>query len=276
MMTSQVSQVDGVAHETGHPHIPVQRPPRRGAMTGLAQLTRSEFRLMFREPSISFVVVLPILLIMIFGLLPSTGKPSADFGGGRFIDFYVPVVLTMIIAMMSLNLLAGVLGTYRERGVLRRLAATPVRPLTLMMAQGLVNFVLLTAVSAVLLGTAGFAFDVPMPRQMLGFLLAFVLCVSAMFSIGLLIAAVAPNGRAANGIGTLVFFPLIFLAGMWTPGPMMPEVVRRISEFSPLGAGMQAMQRAWDGSFPLPLHLGVMLAFTLGVGFVAARLFRWE
>jgi ABC-2 type transport system permease protein len=262
------------AHPT---HLNIENPERRNSvMTGLRPLIGSEARLLFRDPGIFFVLVIPILLVMIFGLLPSTSEPSEDFGGGRFIDFYLPPIITLIIAMMALNLLTSVLATYRERGVLRRLAVTPVRPVTVMLAQGVVNLVLLAGLTLAVLAIGGFAFDVPMPRQPVGFVLAFVLCVSSMFAIGLLISALAPTGRAANGIGTVAFFPLAFLAGLWTPGPLMPDVVRRISDFSPLGAGSQALQRAWDGSFPEPLHLVVMLVFTLGVGFIAARLFRWE
>ncbi|ONI81351.1 hypothetical protein ALI144C_21430 [Actinosynnema sp. ALI-1.44] len=261
-----------VAQENDH-----RAPGKAGSvLTGLGKLTGSEFRLMLRDPGIFFVAFFPVVLVLVFGLLPSTSSPSEEFGGGRFIDFYLPPVLTMIIAMMALNALSGVLAAYRERGVLRRLASTPVRPVTLMLAQGLVNMLLLSSVTAVVLLLAGLAFDVPLPRQFFGFVLAFVLCVSAMFALGLLIAALAPTGKAANGIGTVAFFPLAFLAGVWTPGPLMPDVVRRISDFSPLGAGSQAMQAAWSGAFPKPLHLIVLLGFTLVVGFIASRLFRWE
>jgi ABC-2 type transport system permease protein len=245
-------------------------------MVGLDKLMRSEFRLLFRDPGIVWVIVLPILLVVIFGSIPSMSTPSEDFGGGRFIDFYTPVLVTMIIGLLSLNILAGVLGTYRERGVLRRLAVTPVRPATLLLAQAVVNVALLLAMVIALLTIANVAFDVPLPGNIPGFLVALVLCVAAMFAVGLVIAAVAPTGKAANGIGTVLFFPMAFLAGLWTPGPLLPDVVRKISDFTPLGAGVQAMQKAWEGSFPSPLHLIVLVAFVLGLGFIAARLFRWE
>ncbi|RSM89519.1 ABC transporter permease [Kibdelosporangium aridum] len=247
-----------------------------GALTGLGKLTGSEFRLMLRDPGMIFVAFIPVLLVMIFGLLPSTSSPSEDFGGGRFIDYYLPPIVTMVIGMMALNALTSVLATYRERGILRRLAVTPVRPVSLMLAQGIVNLASLTTITAGVLALAGLAFDVPFPRHFLGFVVAFLLCVTAMFAVGLLISALAPTGKAANGIGTMAFFPLAFLAGVWTPGPLMPEVVRHISDFSPLGAGSQAMLRAWEGSFPEPLHLVVLLAYTLGLGFISSRLFRWE
>src|SRR5687768_7666428 len=52
-----------------------------GTVTGLGKLTRAEFRLLLRDPGVGFVVVIPVLLVVIFGLLPSTGQPSEDFGG---------------------------------------------------------------------------------------------------------------------------------------------------------------------------------------------------
>src|SRR4051794_25616840 len=101
---------------------------KSGGMVGLGRLVGSEMRLLRREPGILWVLGLPILLSVVFGLIPGTSTPSPDFGGGRFIDFYVPVLICFVIAMMALNVVASALGTYRERGVLRRLAVTPVRP----------------------------------------------------------------------------------------------------------------------------------------------------
>ncbi|MFD1051068.1 ABC transporter permease, partial [Kibdelosporangium lantanae] len=112
---------------------------KSGGMVGLGRLVGSEMRLMRREPGILWVITLPILLCVVFGLIPATSTPDKDLGGIRFIDAYVPVLVCFLIAMMSLNVLASALGTYRERGVLRRFAVTPVKPLTVLLAQGLVS-----------------------------------------------------------------------------------------------------------------------------------------
>nr|WP_052477996.1 ABC transporter permease [Kibdelosporangium sp. MJ126-NF4]CEL15270.1 integral membrane protein [Kibdelosporangium sp. MJ126-NF4]CTQ95689.1 integral membrane protein [Kibdelosporangium sp. MJ126-NF4] len=270
---SGLTQVIDKAQENGHP---TTSAGGAGVLTGLGKLTGSEFRLMLRDPGMFFVAVIPVVLVLVFGLMSWSNSPSPDFGGARFIDIFLPPIVSVIISMMALNALTTVLATYRERGILRRLAVTPVRPVTLMLAQGLVNLAFIAAVAAAVLAIAGLAFDVPMPGQFAGFVLAFVLSVSSMFALGLLISAIAPSGKAANGIGSVVSFPMMFLAGLWTPGPLMPETIRRIADFSPLGAGSQAMQAAWNGAFPQPLHLIVLLGFTLVVGFIASRLFRWE
>jgi ABC-2 type transport system permease protein len=97
-----------------------------------------------------------------------------------------------------------------------------------------------------------------------------------MGAVALLVAAVAPTAAASSGIGTLVYFPMMFFAGVWTPGPLMPDLAQRIGDFTPLGAASQAMQDSWVGDWPAPLHMAVMAAFAVGLGALSARLFRWE
>jgi ABC-2 type transport system permease protein len=97
-----------------------------------------------------------------------------------------------------------------------------------------------------------------------------------MCAVGMLVAALASNSKAASAIGTLVYFPMMFFAGVWTPGPTMPDVAQRIGDFLPLGAASSALQDAWAGDFPSALHLVVMIVWTVVCGVGAARLFRWE
>jgi ABC-2 type transport system permease protein len=56
----------------------------------------------------------------------------------------------------------------------------------------------------------------------------------------------------------------------------MPEVLRRISDLTPLGAGVQSLTDAAAGQWPQLLHVAVMLGWTLLTGGLAARYFRWE
>ena len=97
-----------------------------------------------------------------------------------------------------------------------------------------------------------------------------------MGALGLLVAALAPSAGAASGIGTMVYFPMMFFAGAWTPGPLMPEIAERIGDFLPLGTASMAMQDAWVGDWPSRLHLAVLAVSALGLGVLAARLFRWQ
>jgi len=163
-----------------------------------------------------------------------------------------------------------------EKGILRSVSTTQVSPGQLLAAQLVVNVGALVLGSALAYIGAVVVFDVAPPANIAGLVLAFVLGSAAMCTMALLIAAVAPGARAASGLGTLVYFPMMFAAGVWTPGPAMPDAVRRVADYTPLGAASQAMQDAWAGSSIRLLHVAVMVIITAVLGAVAARSFRWE
>lgn len=246
-------------------------------MSVLLKLTRFETRLFFREPVVVFfALAFAPLLLVVLALVPSMREPSADLGGARPIDLYLPVTIAMGIALFALSGLSQLFATYREKGVLRRMRTTPVRPLALIGAQLLMATVLSVAMLLVMLTIARVGFGTGLPRSLPAFGLGFLLLASSMFAIGLLVAALAPTGRSASAVGSLVFFPLVFFAGLWVPRAAMNDVLRTISDLTPLGAGVQALQDATAGNGPDPVRLLVVLGWTIVAGGLATRFFRWE
>ena len=246
-------------------------------MTRLARLTVTEAKLFLRDPTAwFFVLVFPPLLFAILGAVPAFRAPDPDLGGLRVIDLYVPILVGFVLAMLAISVLPNYLATYREKGILRRLSTTPVPPSSLLAAQLAMGLTLAVGAATLVIGIGAVAFGTDLPEQLAGFLVAFVLAAASLYSIGMLIAAVAPSGKAAAAIGTLAWFPVMFFAGLWVPREAMPDTLNRVGDFTPLGAGVQAMQDAWNGAWPDPLHLAVMAAFAIGASLAAARLFRWE
>jgi ABC-2 type transport system permease protein len=246
-------------------------------MNGLAKLTWNEMKLLWREPSsIFFSLAFPALLLVILGSIPGFREPAQVIGGLRAIDLYVPILIVFAMAMLAFQALPTALAIYREKGILRRMAVTPVGPARVLQAQMLTS--LLTAIGAIgaLLIVGRVAFAVPLPKQIIAFALVYVLCSAALFAIGLTVAALAPSGRAANAIGTLLFFPMMFFAGLWIPRAAMPANLREISDYMPLGAGVQALQDAIGGAWPHPLQLAVLVAYIVVFGIIASKVFRWQ
>ena len=145
------------------------------------KLTGSELKLFLREPMAAFFgVVFPVVLVIILGSIPAFREPSPDLGGLRVIDLYVPIAVALIIAMLGLQTAPAVLATYREKGVLRRLATTPARPVALLGAQ-LAMTLMVAVVSAALVLLAGrYVFDVPFPSAFPAFVLSFLLSTAAV------------------------------------------------------------------------------------------------
>ena len=215
------------------------------------------------------------MLLTILGTLGGK-KPDKDLGGVSLAATYVPIVIAASLAMLALAVMPPVLGTYREKGILRRMSTTPVQPSRLLAAQVAINFGVVVITTLLVLVVGRLAFDVALPGQGAGFLVAFLLAAAGLFGIGLTIAAVAPTGKAANAIGTLSFFPMMFFAGLWVPRAVMPDALRHISDYTPLGAAVQALQDSAAGHWPHALHLAVLAGYALIFGAISNRVFRWE
>jgi len=241
------------------------------------KLTQNELRLLFREPVPAFFsLFFPTLLVVILGCVPAFREPSAGLGGARVIDLYVGIAVALTLAMLGLQVTPLVLATYREKGILRRLATTPARPTLLLGAQLTAAVLIAIVASALAIAVGRIAFDVALPSNLAGFIVAFLLAALGVFAIGLFIAALAPSGKAANSIGTLLFFPSMFFAGLWTPREVFPHVLQRIGDFTPLGAGEAALHSAATGHWPGLLSVTVLVGYLAVFGLGAARLFRWS
>jgi ABC-2 type transport system permease protein len=253
--------------------------PPQAAVRGsaLGRLTVTELKLLPRQ-STAFVLrmAIPLILLIIFGAIPFYTKPRASLDGYTLLDAYVPILIAYALAFLTLIATPMTLAGYRERGVLRRLRTTPAGPVRVLAAQLIANLAVIAVMTILILAVARIGYGVALPRQPAGFVVAVLLGTAAMLAIGLLIAAVAPNPPAAQGIGMVLLFPMMFFAGLFFPIPVMPPFLQHISHATPLGAAVQALQDAWLGHWPHPLQLLTMVAYAVGCGLVAARLFRWE
>lgn len=241
-----------------------------------AALLRTEGKLFVREPMMIFWGVLfPVVLLIIIGSA-SGDKHQKSLGGLRFIVVYTPTVMVFTLAILALNALPAALAAYREKGYLRRLSTTPVGATRLLGAQFAIIFCV-SALTVILLAVvARAAFNVPLPQNVGGFALAIVLGAAAMLGLGTLIASLVPTPRTASIIGSLLFFPMMFFAGLWVPRAEMGSVLRHVSDFMPLGAMVAAVQNTEAGHWAGTSHLLVLLAWAVIMCLAAGRLFRWE
>lgn len=243
-------------------------------MTAFVALVRAEARLLAREPlALLWGLVFPMVLLAVMGL--ASGTPGASLGGLRLVAVYEPVLIAFACATFALQGLPAVLAGYRERGVLRRLDVTPAGASRILAAQLTVNLGIALLATAGILALGDIAFGVALPGQGLGFVLALVLVAGAMLGLGLLVAALAPNGRVAAAVGTMLFLPMMYFAGLWTPQALMPAGLRRAGGYTPLGAAVQAMQHSMAGQWPPAATLGVLAGYAVGFGLLARRWFRW-
>lgn len=247
-------------------------------MSVLTKLTAAEAKVFLRDPGAPAIVVgIPLALLLVFGLMPGANEPDPKYGGHSALATVIaPMAVTILLAMLALTHFPNVMGTYREKGLLKRLSASPVRPGLLLAAQLLVNLAAAVVVVLLIAGVGGLALGIPLPGNPGGFLLSIVLGALALFSVGLLVAALAPTGRAASGIGSAVFFPMLALGGVWVPKERLPVFLQHVADVLPLGSTLNALRATWAGDAPELLQLGAMAVFAVACTTIAARVFRWE
>ncbi|MFF9689172.1 ABC transporter permease [Streptomyces sp. NPDC014623] len=243
----------------------------------LAAVLRTETRLFLREPgSLFWILVFPAALMTILGLVPSFRKAEEALGGRSVIDLYVPVAVLLAMIMAGLQAMPPVLTGYRERGILRRMSATPVRPSALLTAQIVLHGAASLGSAALVIAVGRAAFGVRLPEQPAGYLLALLLAVACVLALGATICALSRTSKTATAAGSVAYLLMMFTAGVWVPVQTMPDLLRTIVEFTPLGAASQALDQAASGNWPGWTHLLVMAVWTAGLGKAATRLFRWE
>lgn len=254
-----------------------------GRWRGFPTLLRTETVVWAREfASVFFGLLFPTVILLGVGfLIPGMRDPITDAPPNSPwyqvtpIATYLPTVIAMAVATAAITVLPVSFATFREKGVLRRLSATPMRPQALVVAHLVINVAVTIAGVVLALVVAQLAFGVVRPEQLGVVLLVFVLAMLAMFALGMLIGAWAPRASSATAVGMLLYFPQLLLAGLWTPGPIMPELLRQIGQFTPLGAASQAMTTGWfESGFPL-LQVVVMVVWTAVLLPLGVRLFRW-
>jgi ABC-2 type transport system permease protein len=254
--------------------VPRPGPTRRDAF---GKIVLNEARLTWRRP-IGLIggVGLPLALLVVFGQIPSFSQHLAAFGGQTIFDAYVPILAAFGVAMLALLGLPIPLVSYRELGVLRRLSTTPVPPSWVLAAQAVVQGCVAVAGVVTVIVVSIVAFGAPAPQSVAGLVLSVAATMAGLFAIGLLLAAVARTSTAANVIGRVTFFPLMFFAGLWLPRALMPQLLLDISNYTPLGAAVQAIQASMQTGFPPAAPLLVLAGYAVVFGYLARRFFRWE
>ncbi len=177
-------------------------------MNGFSRLAFVETKLFLREKAAAIAVFgLPVALVIGFGLIPGFGDPQKGLSGQIGTEYIASISVAIVMAILGLNGVPMVIGQYRERGILRRLGVTPVRPLTLLLADLMVWAAAAIVSVALVIAVARLAYHVPAPSAVGWFVLSALLGIAALFSLGLLVAAAAPTARSAAGPGLAAVLP---------------------------------------------------------------------
>jgi ABC-type multidrug transport system permease subunit len=208
----------------------------------------------------------------------ATRDQTAVTRGGRYVDWLVPGLLGLQLLNGAMWGAAFNIVNARQRKLLKRLAATPMRRSHYLLSFRVSGLVFVPLQVLVLFLFARLTFGVIIQGSVLAVLGLALLGSWAFAGIGLLCAARAENSETANGLINLVTLPMMVFSGVFFSASRFPSFLQPAIRILPLSAFNEALRHVVnDGASILTqgVPVAILAAWALVTSVLAVRLFRW-
>ena len=217
-------------------------------------------------------------------------QSDAAIGGGiekaqitgeaiRYVDWVLPGILGMNMMFSCLFGVGYVVVRYRKNGFLKRLRATPLRPLEFIIAQIASRMSLILVITAFIYTGTHLLLDTRMEGSYLTLLLIAMIGAISLVSLGLMVASRVTSEELAGGLLNMINWPMMLLSGVWFSLEGAGPIVQNVAKIFPLTHILDSARAVMlDGAglidiAPNLAALVLMSAVFLGVG---AGFFRWN
>lgn len=231
-----------------------------------------------RNPAATFfTVILPLIFLLLFTSIFGNDEIEP---GVRAATFYVPGILALaIISATGVNL-AMTITTRRERGILKRVRATPIPPWVFIASQAIAGFVLSIIMTVIIVLIGRVLFSVSLNVNGIPSLLITLLIGAFSFAaIGLALTSIIPSEDAAPAVTNAIFLPLYFISDVFIVGGDTPTFIQRIGDIFPVKHLSNALQESFDPfaeSAPFPWENWLVIAaWGVVAAVITLRTFRW-
>lgn len=196
-----------------------------------------------------------------------------------YVDFLMPGIIGMNVMQLAVFSVAFGLVVEKQRGVLRRVMATPMPPVRFLAGHVLFRLVLTMVQVMILIGVAVLLFKVTIVGSVLDMLALATLGSILFLTFGFALAGWAQTENQVAPIAQLVTLPQLFLSGVFFPRESAPEFLRPVTDLLPLTFLNDALREVstqgatlWDVRGDL---LGMIVWSVVGF-LIALRLFRFQ
>jgi ABC-2 type transport system permease protein len=208
----------------------------------------------------------------------ATSSQSSSEPGSRYIDFLIPGLLGMNLMNSGMWGVGFALVEMRQRKLLKRFVATPMRRSDFLLALISSRLVLMVIEVALVLGFGVLVFHMRVEGRILSILLLSSLGAIAFGGLGLLTACRAEKLESVSGLMNLVMMPMWIFSGVFFSYQKFPAVALPFIKALPLTALNDALRATIIEGASLSSQSGRLLVLALwgGLSFILAlRWFRW-
>jgi len=255
---------------------------------GLSRI-RYEVTTYFRQgDSVFFTFLFPLVMLTIFSVAfseQSFGAPGSEVSAATY---YLPGMLAAGVLLSGLQNMSIDIAVEKGDGTLKRLAGTPLSPISFFI--GKIGQVLVTGIlqAALLILVARFAFGVELPTdpgRWLTFAWVFLFGVTTCAILGIGLSGLPRSGKSATAVIIPIVLVLQFISGVYLAFTNLPEWLQNVASVFPLKWLAQGMRSVFlpssfeaaeaGGTWNLA-GVAIATAIWLVAGLIVARLtFRW-
>jgi len=195
----------------------------------------------------------------------------------KYIDFLVPGLIGFSVLTSPMFALVNISSEYKRDKIFKLLSLTPLTKTEWLLSK-IVWYVLLTAVSFVLMSATGIAIFGAHISFTWGILPFLLLGPFLFVSLGMLVGTVSNSPESAAVVGNLITFPMMFLSGTFFPVSSMPTYLQAVAHVLPLYYVIDGLNDVmiYGNYAPAYVDLGILLVISVVIFGLAVRLFRWR
>jgi ABC-2 type transport system permease protein len=194
------------------------------------------------------------------------------------VAYLVPSILAM--ALMQLGIFAAIpLVQQREKGILKRIGATPLARWKLVGSNVLTRLMISLVDAVVILGIGLAVFHVQIVGNLIEMTALVLLGAATFLSIGFMLASFLKTEEQAQGVVQVVQLPMMFLSGIFFSFDFLPGFLQTVARFLPLtylGDAFRQVMVNGTQVAPLGVDVAILTGWLVVCLGIAARSFRWE
>ncbi len=213
------------------------------------------------------------------GEAPDPGNITIlEQGGTRYIDFLVPGLLAMGVMMSCMWGISYSNVDRRNKKLLRRMVATPMKKYNYVASQLISRLMLSTVEVLLLVGITKWIFDITITGSIPALILLVIAGNVAFTGLAILIASRTSNTQIANGLINLVVMPMMIMSGIYFSYHNFPDFMIAIIQFFPLTVLADSIRTVFlEGATLVNVlpQLITLFAFGLVLYALGIRIYKW-
>ncbi|MCF6438732.1 ABC transporter permease [Pseudoalteromonas luteoviolacea] len=201
-----------------------------------------------------------------------------DLQGFRYIDWLIPGIIVLQIIGIGITSISNGLVSDRQQGFFKRLKLSPFSRLDYVIGIVFARVFLLIFQLVALFATFYFLFGYQPLGNWLSILTVLLLGSVVLCLIGVLVGARSQKVEVATGISNLLYFPLMFLSGIYFDTSNFPQTIQNIVQWLPSTAFLDAFRLTANQGASLAdvsVQVQTLAGFTVVLLVMIYFLFDW-